>query len=117
MKKCFYTFFPQDLYIIVNIFIQMHTEFVPLQEQIRTSPVTYVCVGCLLITHLILMIVLVTSVAVIAPEVKSTLSDVQVIMPEMRRSLLDLGQMLPEIKTGMNILSQLCTNSETCHVN
>ena len=100
----------------MKVVIQMQTEFVPLREQIRTNPATYICVGCLLITHLILMIVLVTSVAVIAPEVKATLSDVQVIMPEMRRSLLDLGQMIPEIQTGMNILSQLCTNSETCHV-
>ena len=94
----------------------MQTEFVPLQEQIRTNPSTYICVGCLLITHLILMIVLVTSVAVVAPEVKTTLADVQVIMPEMRRSLLELGQLIPEIKTGMNILSQLCTHSETCHL-
>lgn len=95
----------------------MQTEFLPLREQIRTNPVTYICVGCLLITHLILMTILVTSIAVIAPEVKATLSDVQVVMPEMRRSLIDLGEMLPEIKTGMNILSQLCTISETCHVN
>lgn len=93
----------------------MQTEFVPLREQIRTNPAIHICVGCLLIIHLVLMIVLVTSVAIIAPEVKATLSDVQIIMPEMRRSLLDLGQLIPEIKTGMNILSQLCTDSETCH--
>jgi len=90
------------------------TDFLPFTTRTPARGL-YICVGCLITTHLILMIILVAAVTTIAPEMKSTLSDVQIIMPEMRRSLLELGQMVPEIKSGMGILQQLCQSSESCH--
>lgn len=62
------------------------------------------------------MIILVATLATIAPEMKSTLSDVQVMMPEMRRTLLDLGRLIPQIESGMGILQQLCQINEACHI-
>lgn len=94
----------------------MHTDFLPLRDQLRTNPIVYVCLGCLIVTHLILMVILVTSIASIAPEIKTTLSDVQIIVPEMRRSLFELGQLVPEIKAGMDVLNQLCVDNSNCHV-
>ena len=93
----------------------MQTDFVPMREQIRTNPVVYLCIGCLIVTHLILTIILVTTVASIVPEINTTLDDIQIIMPEMRRSLLELGQLVPEIKNGLFILNQLCVDSRNCH--
>lgn len=91
------------------------TDFLPLTTRTPSRGV-YICIGCLIITHLILMTILVATVATIAPEMKSTLADVQIIMPEMRRSLLELGQLVPQIESGMEILQQLCHSSTTCHV-
>ena len=93
----------------------MQIDFIPLREQVRTNSIVYVCIGCLLVTHFILMIILVTSIVSIGPEIKTTLSDVQIIVPEMRRSLFELGQLVPEIKAGMDILNQLCVDSRNCH--
>ena len=90
------------------------TDFLPFTTRPPAKGL-YMCVGCLIITHLILMTILVASVLTIAPEMKSTLSDVQIIMPEMRRSLLELGQLVPQIKSSIKILQQLCQSSESCH--
>ena len=94
----------------------MHTDFQPMREQLRTNPAVYACIGCLIVTHLILMVILVTSIASIAPEISTTLSDVQTLMPEMRRSLFELGQLVPNIKAGLDVLKQLCADNNNCHV-
>tara|TARA_B110000879_G_C11163244_1_gene510043 strand:+ start:2414 stop:2704 length:291 start_codon:yes stop_codon:yes gene_type:complete len=96
----------------------MEAEFFPLHNQnwSRQNVGKYSCIVVFLLFHIIILTVLVTSIASIAPEVQTTLKDVQVIMPEMRRTLLDLGQLIPEIKTGMNILKQLCQQDPACIV-
>lgn len=86
------------------------------QYSIRASHILYGCVGLMLFVQLILMCIILGGISVIAPEVKSVLTDAQTMVPEMHRSLVELGQMLPEIKDGMKILDQLCSETDNCHV-
>lgn len=82
----------------------------------RTNLGCFVCIGALVVTHLILMAVLVGSLASIAPEVKTTLDDVRLMVPQMHKTLSELGVMIPEIRTGMRILQQLCESDNQCHM-
>ena len=82
----------------------------------RSNLGCFVCIGALVITHLILMAVLVGSLASVAPEVKTTLDDVRLMVPQMHKTLSELGVMIPEIRTGMKILQQLCNSDSQCHV-
>jgi len=91
----------------------METAFVSLTER----PRYYRAVGCVcvfFVIHIAMMSVILVYLGDVAPEIKTTLSDVNVILPEMRRSLGDLGQILPEIKLGMAVLEQLCNESPNC---
>jgi|TARA_B110000977_G_scaffold33206_1_gene44223 phage-related minor tail protein len=72
-------------------------------------------IGILVGLQTIFMLAAVIILANIAPEIKTTLTDVNTMLPEMRRSLLDFGQVMPEIKTSIKILSQLCTASDNCY--
>lgn len=80
----------------------------------RSNVGCYVCLGALVIIHLVMMAILVGSMASMAPEIKTTLDDVGRMVPEMHSSLLELGVMIPEIRTGMKILEQLCLNDNRC---
>jgi len=73
----------------------------------------YIC-GIGFVVQLVVMIVIAGILGNIAPEIKTTLTNVNTMMPEMRQSLLDLGQLIPEIKSGMDILQQLCNNDVNC---
>lgn len=75
----------------------------------------YIC-GIGFVVQLIVMIVIAGILGNIAPEIKTTLTDVNTMMPEMRQSLLDLGQLIPEIKGGMDILNELCKNDVNCNL-
>ena len=74
----------------------------------------YICICLFVITHLILMITVVVILTNVAPEIKTTLTDVNEMLPEMERSLLELGTLLPEIKMGMQILKVLCMDDINC---
>ena len=74
----------------------------------------YICICLFVITHLILMITVVVILTNVAPEIKTTLTDVNEMLPEMERSLLELGTLLPEIKMGMQILEFLCMDDKNC---
>lgn len=82
----------------------------------RTNLGCFVCIGALVVTHLIMMAVLVGSLASVAPEIKTTLGDVRLMVPQMHKTLSELGVMIPEIRTGMRILQQLCESDTQCHM-
>lgn len=82
----------------------------------RTNLGCFVCIGALVMTHLIMMAVLVGSLSSVAPEIKTTLDDVRLMVPQMHKTLSELGVMIPEIRTGMKILQQLCSSDSQCHV-
>ncbi len=92
------------------------TRGLPSFPTIRVNHVLYGCVGILIFVQMIMMCILIGSVSVIAPEVKSVLSDAQQMVPEMHKSLVALGRMLPEIRDGMKILDQLCRDNSNCHI-
>tara|TARA_B100001059_G_scaffold234244_1_gene276294 strand:- start:6644 stop:7012 length:369 start_codon:yes stop_codon:yes gene_type:complete len=82
----------------------------------RAQLACYICTGALVMTHLILMVVLVASIAAVAPEIKTTLDDVRLMVPQMHLTLRELGKMLPKITQGMRILDQLCADADNCRV-
>ena len=82
----------------------------------RAIHVLYGCVGTVLVVQMILMCVVLGGISVIAPEVKSVLTDAQEMVPTMHKSLVALVEMLPEIIDGMLILDQLCSEAVHCHV-
>jgi len=90
-------------------FVELHATPISTRTKIALG-----CVGVFVFTHLLIMIVLVTNVTLMAPEIKSTLLDVKIIVPEMRKTISELGTMLPEITQGMRILKQLCQTDEQC---
>lgn len=86
------------------------------QYGIQPAHILYGCVGLMLFVQLIIMCIVLGGISVIAPEIKSVLSDAQDMVPEMHRTLVVLGKMVPEIKDGMLILDQLCSEATHCHV-
>jgi hypothetical protein len=93
------------------------TRFIELNaDQPSRNKFTIGCFALFICTHLLIMIVLVTNIALIAPEVKTTLSDVKIIVPEMQKTISELGMLLPEITQGMQILKQLCTANDQCNI-
>ena len=60
---------------------------------------------------IVMMAIVVSVLAGIAPQMQTTMKDVAIMLPDMRHSLADLGQMLPEIKEGLSVLRQLYLKS------
>ena len=76
----------------------------------------YLCIALVsfVFFHIVMMAIVVSVLAGIAPQMQTTMKDVAIMLPDMRHSLADLGQMLPEIKEGLSVLRQLCVASPNC---
>lgn len=93
------------------------TRFIELGRDTPTiHKIAVVCFAIFIFIHLLIMIVLVTNIAIITPEINTTLSDVKILVPQMHKTISELGTLLPEITQGMRILKQLCQSDEQCNI-
>ena len=106
----------------------MEETLLPSEDTPRRQVCCYLTFGIAALLNLILMIVIVSTIISIVPDIQLTMQDTQQVVPEIRTTvqdvrmmlpqsqqiLNDLKDMMPEIRNGLRILDQLCDASGMC---